>query len=119
MARNIRVRLAKERATKLLRDWSADGRPLSLRIVIDGKFNLGFSGGKLSEIGKNTGIFFYVSPGIVNMVSHEGFKRREREETDALERLIFSDSNFANVMQVIRSKDKEPVLIENLSPWVN
>jgi hypothetical protein len=77
------------------------------------------SGGKLSEIGKDMGIFYYVSPGIATMVMPEDFKRREREETDTFERLIFSDSNFTNVLQVIRSKDTNPVLIENLSQWIN
>lgn len=119
MNRHVRVRLGYELTTTLLRKWSEAGVPLSLRIVIAAKFNTLFTGGRLSEVGKNTGLFYYITPGVFNLVSPEDFKRREREETDTFERLIFSDSNWTNIMQVIRPKDEKPILIENLSSWVN
>ncbi len=119
MNRRIRVRLGYELTTKLLRKWSEAKVPLSLRIVIAGKFNMLFTDGQLSKVGKDTGLFYYITPGVLNLVSPEDFKRREREETDTFERLILSDSNWTNIMQVIRPKDEKPILIENLSKWVN
>jgi hypothetical protein len=120
VVRNIRVRIGSELATKLLRKWATDERALSLRIVISGgKLNILFTGGRLTEVGEDTGIFYYSTPGVHNMVCPEDFKRREREETVTFERMILSDSNWSNIVQIIRSKDDKPVPIESLSKWIN
>jgi hypothetical protein len=46
-----------------------------------------FTGGELTEVVE--GMFFYASPGVANIVAPDGFNRREREETEHWERLIF------------------------------
>jgi hypothetical protein len=65
-----------ERTEKLLRDWSHDQRPLSLRMVIARKFHLVFTGGNLQEVG-DTGMFYHITSGFACMISPDDFKKRE------------------------------------------
>ena len=88
-------------------------------IAVAGKFRLFFTGGELREVREGLGAFYYVTRDVTNMLFPQDFEQRDREETDTFERLIFSDSNWNNIMQIIRTKDNEPLPIETLSEWIN
>jgi hypothetical protein len=113
--------MGQERATKLLKQWSDKKWKVILRIVFGAKFIMTFTEGKLEQpYGKDLGLFDYIaSGGVHTMVVPMNFTCWERGETDDVEGLIFSYPDGENSMILSRSKENKPILIAQLSKWLN